>query len=57
MHVIRRGPHFLAVSFASCLVWAAPAFSASLDENIATSYTALGTSINWQTAGVTSQSC
>jgi hypothetical protein len=28
------------------------ALSATLDENIATSYTALGTSINWQVAGV-----
>ena len=29
----------------------APAHSAALDENIATSYTALGTSINWQNDG------
>jgi hypothetical protein len=34
-----------------CLMVTAPAQSAPLDENIATSYTTLGTTINWQTAG------
>jgi len=33
------------------LMVSAPAQSAPLDENIATSYTTLGTVINWQTAG------
>jgi hypothetical protein len=31
--------------------FAAPAFGSPLDENITVSFTALGTSINWQTAG------
>jgi hypothetical protein len=57
MHVIHRSSHFTTAIFvASCLIGTVPALSASLNENIATSYTALDTSINWQTAGVTSQS-
>jgi len=37
---------------AAIVAGAAHAKAAPLDENIATSYTALGTSIKWQTAGV-----
>jgi hypothetical protein len=40
-----------AVLIAGGAMVTAPAYSATLDENIATSYTALGTSINWQNDG------
>ena len=52
---IHRSNYFLAgasaLLAASGVMVTAPARSAPLDENIATSYTALGTSINWQTSG------
>jgi hypothetical protein len=50
-----RSSYFLggvsALLIAGGAMLAAPAHSAALDKNIATSYTALGTSINWQNDG------
>jgi hypothetical protein len=42
----------LALLAASGVIVTAPAQTAPVDENIATSYTALGTSIMWRTAGI-----
>ena len=61
MFSIHRSNYFVASAAAlvalSSLMGTVPARAAPLDENIATSYTALGTSINWQTSGaITPQS-
>jgi hypothetical protein len=58
MFSIHRSNYFVASAFAltvaSSLMVTVPARAAPLDENISISYTALGTSINWQTAGAVS---
>jgi hypothetical protein len=55
MKLVSRSSSFLTSASSliamSGLLAAAPTHAAPLDENITTSFTALGTSINWQTAG------